>query len=87
MTNPLFAEALARQHQQDLLDQAARARLVRRAGDGAPPWWALSWRVRAGRVLIRAGERVAGARRARTVDALSSAGAHHLAAAWRDAAS
>ena len=72
MLNPLIAEDLARQHQQDLLADAARAQLARRAGDGGWPWWVLNWRLRAGRTLIRAGEWLAAGR---------------LAAAWRDAAS
>jgi hypothetical protein len=56
MMNPLIAEELARQHRQDLLAQAARARLARRSGDGGLPWWVMTWRLRAGRSLIRAGE-------------------------------
>ncbi len=72
MTNPLIAEELARQHQQELLADAANARLARRTGQGGWPWWAMSWRQRAGRTLIRAGAVLAGP---------------GLAAVWRDAAS
>jgi hypothetical protein len=69
--NPLIAESLARQHQQELLAQAANARLNGRHRHPRHtrqphasrlerlPWWVLSWRLRAGRTLIRAGESLA----------------------------